>query len=88
MQAIIKYDLTSEEDKIAFAQAIISDELVLALTYLSRRLPNKMKEKQENEYSEESEDFHEGYDEAITDVAMVITETLERFNINLNQLEK
>jgi hypothetical protein len=47
-----------------------------------------MKEKQENEYSEESEDFHEGYDEAITDVAMVITETLERFNINLNQLEK
>jgi hypothetical protein len=88
MQAIIKYNLNNHEEKIAFDQAMKSDDLVLALIYLSRRLANKMKEKELNEYAKTSIEFQDGYDEAVCDASMIINEVLERFNINLNHLEK
>jgi hypothetical protein len=86
MQAVIKYDLTNEQDKLSFERAIVAEDMAIALQRISTRLNKTMMERFHNELVDKSQDFTEGFDEAAAMAEEIIQETLERYGINLNHL--
>jgi hypothetical protein len=86
MQAVIKYDLTNEQDKLSFERAIVAEDMAIALQRISTRLNKTMVERFHNELVDKSQEFTEGFDEAVAMAEEIIQETLERYGINLNHL--